>query len=382
MVLHHQPGDKLFLDYAGDKAHYFDRDTGEMIECEVFVGTLGYSNLTAVVACHTQNNLDTVMAVVAVLEQIGGVPKAVVPDNLKAAVTKSDRYEPQVNDLFLEMANHYGMAVLPTRAYKPKDKAKVERSVRLVYERIMAPLRHRIMHSLNELNEALMEQAGQLNNRLMKQHDLSRSELFDRDERSLLRPLPTEPFEPSEQLQLTVQQNYHVYHSRRKQYYSVPFRLAGQRVNAVFNHTLVRIYHQGECVATHDGRSQLRYNTMPDHMPSHHKVALEGMNETSLRRRAQELGPSIYEVIDQVLAKSRHPEQAYKSCQGILALAKKTTLETLQECCAIALEYNVCTYTNIQRLVLGRYANRKMLEQGAQTTIPLHENVRGAEIYR
>jgi len=382
LVMSHVAGDKLFVDFTGDKLHYVDRSSGEIIPCEIFLATMGYSNYTAVVAALSQKIPDLVAATVNALNYIGGSPRAIVPDNLKSAVTLSNRYEPVINEVFLDMANHYGMAVLPTRAGKPKDKSKVERAVTISYQRVFAPLRKLIFYSLQELNIALAEQATLLNRRKMQQSEHSREVLLQRDELPVLRPLPEVSYEIKQHLILTVQQNCHVYFSKQKKYYSAPYRLIGLKVHAIITNALVRLYYQGECVATHTTEQTTKYNTITEHLPSHHQVVLKGMNEESLKERARSIGPPVLEVIERVLKNSIHPEQAYKTCQGILVLGKKTSNEILLQSCVIALQYNVCTYRNIHRLALGQYANRDYLMTKPTPQLPLHDNVRGANNYK
>jgi transposase len=381
LVGQHSPGDKLFVDFTGDKLHYVDRSSGEIIACDVFIATLGYSNYTVVTATHSQKKEDVISATVRSLELIGGAPKAIVPDNLKAAITQSNRYEPTINESFLDMANHYAMVVLPARAGKPKDKAKVERSVTITYQRIFAVLRKQTFYSLNELNEALAQQAANLNDRIMQQYDCSRRVMLERDERPLLCPLPDEPYQLKQQLILTVQANCHVYLSMEKRYYSAPYRYIGFKVHVILTSSLVRIYYQGTCVATHARDMPLKYNTVKEHLPSHHQIVLSGINEQSLKERAGAIGAPVLEVIERVLKTSTHPEQAYKSCQGILALIKKTSKEILIQSCTIALQFNACSYRHVQRIALGRYANRDYLQQQQSMPFPSHPNIRGSSHY-
>lgn len=377
----HNPGDKLYVDFSGDKLHYVDRKTGEIIHCEVFVATMGYSNFIAVVATPSQKIEDVIDATVTAIEYIGGSPKAIVPDNLKAAVQQAHRYEPRINEVFLDMANHYGMAVLPTRSAKPKDKAKVERAVTISYQRVFAPLRKQTFYSLHELNVALREQTTLLNQRKMQQYEGSREVLLERDERPILTPLPTERYQIKKQLILTVQRNSHVYMSKDKKYYSAPSRFVGFKVHVIITASLVRLYYQGNCIATHAADKAGKYVTVDEHMASHHRAVADGMDEQVLKERASSIGPPVLAVIEEVFKRSKHPEQAYKSCQGILALAKKTSKEILLESCLIALEYQVCTYRNVERLAQGRYASRAFVKPDEPRLIPKHPNVRGASHY-
>ncbi len=377
----HNPGDKLFVDFTGDKLHYVDRTSGEIIMCEVYVATLGYSNYMAVVATPSQKIEDVIEANVKALEYIGGSPAAIVPDNLKAAVTQANRYEPKINEAFLDMANHYGMAVLPTRAAKPKDKAKVERAVTISYQRIFAPLRKQTFFSLQELNKALQEQTTLLNQRKMQSYECSREVLLERDERLVLKSLPAQRYEIKKQMILTVQRNGHIYLSKDKKYYSAPSKYIGFKVHVIITASLVRLYYQGNCISTHAADTPGKYVTVPDHMASHHRAVKDGMDEQVLKQRASAIGPSVLAVIEEVLKRSIHPEQAYKSCQGILSLAKKASKETLLESCRIALEYHACTYRHVERLAQGRYASREFLQPNNTKSIPDHPNVRGASHY-
>lgn len=378
LVREHHPGDKLFLDFTGDKLSYIDT-SGIKVDCEIFIGTMGYSNFIAVDAVHSQKLIDVLHAAVSILEQIGGCPKAFVPDNLKSAVTRADRYEPVINPLFLDLANHYNMVVLPTRPVKPRDKAKVEVSVRIVYQRLFAPLRKLTFHSLEEIKNALRDLAVQLNDRTMQQYGCSRNVLLERDERPLLMQLPSHPYELKTHFLLTVQQNCHVYVSGQKKYYSAPYRLIGQKVQVIITATLTNIYHQGQCVATHPSDTRGKYITQEQHLPSHHQIVLKGMNADLLKQRAAVLGDPVLQVIDTVLKRSKYAEQAYKTCQGILSLAGKTSAQTLIDACQIALEYNVCTYNHILRIATGRYANRTLTTDNEP--LPPHDNIRGASTY-
>lgn len=381
LSLEHTPGDKLFVDFSGDKLCYRDAQQGREVPCEVFLTTLGYSNYTAAIAVHSQKLEDVIYACTRCIEQIGGAPKAIVPDNLKAAVIQASRYEPRIHEAFQDMASHYGMVVLPARPYKARDKAKVEVSVRIIYQRVFAPLRKMVFGSLQQLNEAIAVQMQALNDRLMQQYGCSRRMLLDRDERSLLTALPVHPYELKTHLQLTVQQNCHVYISRQKRYYSVPYRFIGQKAQVILSDTLLRVYIQGNCVATHPCNMTGKYITCEEHLPSHHRVVLAGMNEETLRQRAKDISEAVLQVINTVLKRSRHPEQAYKTCQGILALARKTSLEILSESCSIALQYDVCSFRQIERIATGRYANRELVADANQGLLPLHDNIRGASHY-
>lgn len=378
----HHPGEKMFIDFTGNKLHYVDPLSGVIVSCDVYVATLGYSNYIFVKATHSQKTEEVIASTVTAVEDFGGSPRSIVPDNMKTAVTSPDRYTPVINEAFLDMANHYSMVVLPARVRKPRDKAKVERSVQIVYQRIFAALRKQTFYSLQELNDALKEQSRLLNERSMQQEECSRQVLLERDERPALQPLPKERYEMRHHLQLTLQANSHVYISRQKKYYSAPYQYIGNKVQVVITSSLVRIYFKGECIATHPANRSLKYNTQDQHLPSHHQFVRKGMNEQVLKERASVYGDAVLKVIEQVLASSHHPEQAFNSCLGIMALAKKTSAETLIKSCSIALDFGVCSFKHVQRIAFDQFANRNLPPSEINKTLPAHPNIRGAANYK
>jgi len=379
MMQEHPAGEKMFIDYTGRKLSYIDRQTGEVVRCDVFVSTLGHSNL--VFACATENQKleQTIGACTRALEYYDASPKSIVPDNMKSAITRADRYEPQINAAFLDMANHYGMTVLPARPARPRDKAKVERSVGILYQRVFAPLRDRTFYSLYELNLAIQCLVEQLNERMMRETGCSRKELFELNEKTCMNPLPAERYRLRRYLELTVGHNYHVYVSREKRYYSVPFHLIGERVKLICTDQLIGIYHHGEKIATHLPGSK-RYNTVEAHMPSHHRHQAAMRDEQAILTQARSLGAEVESAVKEILGRVQHPEQAYKSCQGIFSLARKTSALTLNEACRLAREYGVVGYQSIARLALGRYAMRQ--PELNFKPLPAHDNIRGAEHYQ
>ena len=159
VVMHvdHKAGDKLFVDFAGKRLSLADESTGEVTPVEFFVAVLGCSQLTYAQAVSTQRQEDFIMALQNALYYFGGVPQAVVPDNLKAAVTQANRYEPRINETLSDFALHCQTTILPARSGKPRDKALVEGAVNILYRRIYAPLRNRVFHRLDELNAAIRE---------------------------------------------------------------------------------------------------------------------------------------------------------------------------------------------------------------------------------
>lgn len=375
MVIDHTPGEKMFIDFAGDKLAYTDPHSGKLTPCHILLLTLGYSNYTKVVAIPSQSTEHTIQGLVQCIEELGGVCKALIPDNFKGAVIKADRYEPRINDRFLDMSNYYGFAVLPTRIAKPTDKPKVETAVRNVYQRIYAGLRHQSFGSLKALNDALKERCIGFNARKMKEYGASRQELFDRDEKHLLKELPSNRYELVSQHSLKVQSNNYVQLSKLNKYFSVPHSLIGQQVSVLCSTNLIRIYHKGECVATHVGPFA-RYTSNPNHMGSTHHEYLKSINPEVLKQRGYAIDTTIGQVIDHLLNRPMHPEQNYKSCQGVLSLVKKHDVSKLIEACTIALHANIVGYGYIQRICSTPYSTAK---DQVTTTGPLpdHENTRG-----
>lgn len=379
MVQNYPPGERMTIDFSGDKLRYVIKDSGEIILCEVFVAVLDHSNFIFARALHSQKLEEVIGSCVAALNYFGGSPKIIVPDNFKAAVTKADRYEPRINDVFLDMAIYYGAAVVPARAGKPKDKAKVERGVNIVYQRVFAPLRNKVFGSLHELNLAILEEIEKLNDRLMKLEGCTRRQLFDLNEKPVLLPLPLEPYELRRFSELTVQFTSHVYITHIKKYFSVPYILIGQKVKVILTEKNVSIYHNGERVAYHLCDGPKKYVSLEDHMPSHHKHILAQKNIEDIRLRAASLGESVLAAINIVLSRNKLPEQNYKTCAGIFAVARKTTPEVLREACDLAILYGVVSYANIQRLALGQFANRK--PKPTVATHADHENIRGKNLF-
>ena len=379
MVIEHIAGDKLYIDFAGDKLMLTDPDSGKLTPCELLLLTLGYSNYTVLVAVASQRVEDLIGGVNRALAKLGVLPNAIVPDNLKSAITHANRYEPRINESFLMMANHYRITVLPARAAKPRDKAKVETAVNAVYRQVYGRIRNQRFGSLAELNTNLDELEGQFNDRLMQGYGVSRRLLFERDERPKMRPLGN-AFMMVEQLSLTVQKNYHVQIRSLNQYYSVPHTLAGQKVKVLLSNELVAIYHQGRSVATHPVCSHRKYITVKEHMSSAHRHYLENNDVISLRQRASAIDPLVLEIIDRFLSRNDHPEQGFKSCQGILSLQRKYGNQALVWACKMAKQTNTFTYRYINRVASSPYSGPSAaLEQGF---LPLHSNIRGSKYYQ
>lgn len=380
MHFEHKSGDKMYVDFAGHKMKLSDRTTGEVHDVEVFVAILGASRLTYVEAVPSQKIKDFIKVVENALHYFGGVPAAIVPDNLKSAVTKADRYEPELNHTFAGFGLHYGTAILPARSRKPRDKSLVEGAVKIAYSRIYAPLRHRTFTSVKELNEAIWEELEKHNDTKFQGKDYSRRELFDQIERQALGQLPATRYEIKETSASTVYKNSYIWLGCDKHYYSVPFRYIGKKVRVETSASSVEVYDGYERIAYHKREyGQYGYTTIPDHMPSSHRFVSDWSPEKFLGW-ASTVGQETEKVIGKILESKQHPEQAYKSCVGILAFGKKVGYERLNNACRRADKFKSYSYRTIKNILNGNIDNLYK-ETEMQYQLPAHENVRGSEYY-
>ena len=381
MHIEHKAGDKLFVDFAGKKLVITDRETGETREVEVFVAILGASQLVYVEASMSQKKEEWIRLNENALRYIGGVPQAIVPDCLKSAVTKTDRYEPDINPEYLDFARHYGTTILPARPAKPKDKALVEGAVRISYSWIYAKLRDRIFFSLKELNAAIMELLEAFNARTMQRPGVSRRELFDSIEKSELQPLPADRYDLKKFKILTVQFNYHIYLSDDSHYYSVPYRYKGRKVDVFFTERVLEVYCSNVRIASHfRNKRKNGYTTERVHMPESHKWE-DNWNPEKLTDMARGKGEAVATVIETVLSSRQHPEQSYKTCLGILALAKTYGESRLNLACGRALYYENCTYKMIKNILTNNMDQSGEEDRESDFTLPEHDNIRGRQYY-
>lgn len=379
MPLSHKYGDKLFIDFTGKKLPVVNSETGEIKEMEVFVAVLGGSNYTYVEACASQNSENFIRCSINCLEYMGGVPEALVPDNLKAAVTKASKYEAIINRQYQSLALHYDTVVYPTRAAKPQDKALVEGAVKLVYQRIFFHLSKQTFFSLSELNEALHKLLEDYNGRTFYKQSESRLERFIRAEKDLLKPLPPHRFEPRTVKRAKVQKNCHVWLNAH--YYSVPYSYMGKYVQVHFNSRTVEVYYNYERIAIHKHCEQpWTYTTIKDHMPTQHQFVMD-WNPKRFIAWGKKIGTSTGAYIEKVLAKKSYPEQAYKSCVGILNLAKKYSSERLENACARGLQYEKYSYRTVERILSLSMDKIEEDTSENQIELPIHDNIRGADYY-
>lgn len=385
MVLNHKPGEKLYVDFAGKKMSYIDKETGEVVKCPVFIACLPYSDYGFAIAVRSQSLEEFIYALKICFEFLGGVTEILVPDNLKAAIIKANNYEPDVNQVLEDFANHYGFTVVSTRVAKPQDKALVEDHVKLFYNRVMARLRNELFFDLGSLNKAISDKMLDHNQTRMQQKPYCREEKFLAEEKPLLKTLPDEPFEIKYYRQYKVAPNNHICLYQDKHYYSVPYKWIGQRVKVIYTRSIVKIYAQGKQVAVHPRDKQPgKYSTIKEHLCSHHQHYLD-RSPDYYRQKAKEKSDKLFQVIDILFNGGRHPEQNYKSCDGLFSLYRKTDPQIFEKACDIAIESNCCSYKYMLRVINNLQKQPSLLteeKKQKQKPLPDHPNIRGAEYYK
>lgn len=379
MHIEHKAGDKMYIDFAGATMPYVDVDTGEIKDAQVFVAILGWSQYAYVEAIRNQTIEEFIVACENALHFFEGVPLGIVPDNLKSAVFKASKYEPIINENFKAFADYYGTAVLPTRARRPKDKAHVENMVKISYQNIYANISEHNILPLHDLNVEIKKHLQHINNSVLTGRDYTRFEQW-KMEKTLLQPLQEPRYEIRKIKQVTVMKNGHVYLTEDQHYYSVPFELIGKKLNLQYSRAVVDIYYKYQLVATHKRiRSPHNYSTNPLHMPPQHRYVTE-WSPAFFMEQAKAIDPSVEYYISQVLAKKQHPEQAYKSCQGILSFSKRVGHARLIKACKRAHEIGYYNYKIIEEILkknLDKYEEEPMIEP-----MPSHENIRGKNYYQ
>lgn len=385
MHIPHKAGDKMYIDYAGDKLQIVDKATGEIIKVEVFAAILGCSQLLYVEALSSQRKEDLIKGCENAMHYFGGVPQAIVPDNLRAAVTKSSSYEPIINATFADFAEHYNTVVVPARAYRPKDKALVEGAVKIMYQRIYAPLQDKIFHTLEELNIAIHEALELHNHQSFKGEDYSRWQQFIEIEKNTLKPLPHFPYEFKQHQVATVMKNGHVCLTIEKHYYSVPYQFIGKKIKLLYTATAVEMFYHYESIARHSrNQKRYQYSTVADHLASKNKFLSDWTPEKFIAD-ADKIHPDIAVFIQAILETKPYPEQAYKSCSGILSLHRRYGADRLINACRRAQKFGLFNY-NVLVHILDKHYDAATAEEQMELTeavkMPTHSNIRGSDYFQ
>lgn len=380
----HQPGEQLQVDFAGGKLSYVDRDSGEVIDCEVLICAMPYSHYIYAEALVSQKQEHFVNGLRRCLEYLGGVPPSIKCDNMKTAVIRANRYEPQFTEAMAYMAEHYGTTILTARVRKPRDKGSVEKAVSIAYQRIYAPLRHQIFYSMEDLNAAIRKQLTLANQRPLKGKEGTREALFEAHEKPLLKALPAARYEIKHVTEGKVQRNYHVILGEDRHQYSVPHTLIGRRMKIVYTTETVEIYDGLKRVALHK-RSYKKhgYTTQTDHMPAHHQHVSwqRGWDADYFKEQAVRIGPATAKVIEKILASRAFHEQSYTSCLGVLRLGKQYGAERLEAACLRSCSSPVINYTLIAN-ILRSNLDKVSAPNDDQLSLGYHDQIRGPQTYQ
>ena len=375
----HLAGEKLFVDWAGDTMPVFDPTTGEEYCAHIFIAALGASNYTYAEARWTETLPDWIGAHVNAFAAIGGVSKVLVPDNLKAGITKPSRYEPGINRTYQDLADHYGCVVLPARVMKPRDKAKAEVAVQIVQRFVLARLRNRRFFSLAELNSAIRDCVTAINAKVMRRVGKSRNELLETIDRPALTALPTTPYSYAEWKRARVARDYHI--EVADHYYSVPSKLIREMVEARITSATVEIFHKGQRIASHAfSADRNRHTTITEHMPSAHRRYAE-WTPAKMMSEAAKIGPAAIVLVEAIMKAKPHPEQGFRSCLGIISLVRTYGSERVEAASRRGNDIGATTYGSIKS-ILQNGLDKAYADQKAPDGPPIrHANIRGRGYY-
>jgi len=378
----HRPGEQLQADFAGDKLGYVDRQTGEWIACEMLVCAMRFSHYLYVEALRSQQQEELIRGLANTIHYLGGAPQSIKFDNTKSAVTRASRYEPTFTEAMDMLAAHYGTTVLAARVRKPRDKPSVEKGVSMAYNQIYGPLRDRIFYSMEELNAAIRQQLELLNNKSFQAKAGSRKELFESQEKPLLKALPPTPYQIKHVTEGKVQRNYHLILGEDRHQYSVPFTLIGKRLRIIYTTETVEIYDGFSRVAVHKRSYQKNgYSTSSEHMPERHRhhARQRGWNAAHFEQQASRVGPATLKVIQRILQSRYFYEQTYNSCLGILRLGNQYGHQRLEAACSRMENAPMVNYGMVANILKH---NLDKSSSDPELFTPPHEQIRGPQTYQ
>lgn len=374
----HRAGENCFVDYAGVTVPWVELATGEVCEAQIFVGCLGASNYTYVEARASQGLQDWLSCHAHMFSFFGGVPQNCVPDNLLSGVTKAHRYDPDINVTYQHFAQYYGIAILPARAYKPRDKAKVENAVQQVERHLLAPLRHRTFTSIAKINQALWELLSCFNAKPFQKLEGSRWSVFESVDKPALKALPAQPYEWSDWRCAKVHVDYHIVYE--KHCYSVPYRFISQTLKVRATATTIECYCHLQRVALHARHTRPGYTTLAEHMPPAHQHQTQGSIDY-FRQKAALIGPQTEHYIQQLMNHRAFPQQGFRACQGILRLGQRYGHPRLELACQRGLLLGMYRYRDIESMLKNNLETASITEPTTRP-LPLHDNVRGSSYYQ
>ena len=374
----HQAGEKCFVDYCGPTVPIINASTGEIRQAQIFVGVLGASNYTYAEATLTQSLPDWLGSHVRMCNYFGGTSAMIVPDNLRSGVSKACRYDPELNPAYQQWAEHYQVAVVPARPYKPKDKAKAEVGVQIVERWILARLRHHTFFSLAELNQCIRALLDELNQKPFKQLPGNRRQAFEQLDQPALKPLPRYPYRYVDIKPVKVNIDYHVQY--RQHHYSVPHQYVGETLVLHASDTLITLCFRQQSVATHARKHRPGMTTEPAHMPRRHQKHQQ-WTPGRLKHWAHDIGSETLKWVTTQLETKAHPEQAYRVCLGLLNLSRTYPRERLEAACRIANQAGLVRLKQVKSILSS---NRDQLPEqlDLDTELPQdHENIRGPRTF-
>jgi transposase len=374
----HVAGEKLFVDYCGQTVALTDPNTGALAQAQVFVAVMGASSYTYAEATLSQSLPNWLGSPVRAFTFFGGLPKIVVPDNLRSAVSKPCRYEPDINKSYSDLANHYNVAIIPARVRKPRDKAKAEAGVQLVQRWILAVLRNSTFFSLYELNYTIANLLVKLNAKPFRKITGSRDTLFAELDKPALAPLPAIHYEYADWMPVRLGINYHV--QIDDHFYSAPYQLRSEKLDARLTIFTVELFHKNKRIASHQRSYKRGYTTVPEHMPKAHREYAEWTPERLINWAAQ-TGESTAKLVDAILAGKVHTQQGFLSCMGIISLAKKYGKERVEAGSQRALAIGGISYTSLKSILVNGLDSKPLPIQLAIKPAVIHSNIRGNEYY-
>jgi transposase len=384
MHLDHVCGEELMVDFTGKKMSYINED-GHVVNCPVYLSVLPFSGMPYCKAVHHQGTYDFADAFVSMVYYYHGLPKVVITDNLKAAIKKSSKYEPVLSELCDQLSDHYQVCITATRPYKPRDKAMVERYVRIIYTEVFAPLRNDRFKSIEEVNRAILVRLEILANKKYANSSYTRKKLFIEVEQPTLKALPAFPFELKKVRWAQVQRNYHVQLSENHHYYSVPYIHTGRKVKVLYDSNTVEIYYEGQRIALHAYASQAikSYHTHKEHMPPNHAQAMQykGWTKEYMMNQAEIIGPYTRQAIDHILQSGFHLAQNFKSCYGVFMLKKMYDPQRIENACRRAVKGTRIGYGIIKTILEKNLDKAPDLESASTPTLWEHDNLRGSTTY-
>ncbi len=375
----HKAGEKMFIDYAGDTVPINDGQ-GDIYQAQIFIVVLGASSYIYAEATMTQTLPDWIGSHCRALEFFGGVPELAVPDNLKNCTKLVNRYEPDINPTYHDLANHYSFAVMPARVRSPKDKSLAEKGVQHIQYQVLARLRNRTFFSLEELNEEIATLLEKINSQPFQKLPGSRLSQFEKLDKPALKPLPSTSYEFAEWSKAKPGPDYHI--ELNKHYYSIPHTFIKKSLDVRFTSKSVEIFYKSKRIASHTRKYTYGHTTLIEHMPKAHQKYAEWTPERIIKW-ALKTGTATSQLVEKVIATKEHPQLAFRACLGILRLGKSYGEVRLEAACSRALKIGAYSYKSVASILKNNLEQVPVSKSEILTpTKEIHENVRGGDYFK